>query len=306
MSSNNNKADTSCCASCGIAQVDDIKLKECTNCDLVRYCSDECQQDHKSKHEEAYKRQAAVIRDELLFKQPESTHLGDCPICCLPLPFNFGNPSLMTCCSKSICDGCTNANVLREIEAKMVNKCPYCREPWHITVEEGDKLRMKRVEANDPVALTDQGSVLHKKGDYTGAVEYWTRAVELGHVEAHLKLAVMYKFGSGVVEKDRGKLMYHMEEAAIGGHPLARFKLGAEEGISGNADRAVKHYIIAARQGYDDAMKALMKLFKADVALVSKEDLAATLRAHQAALDAFKSPQREEAGKFRQFLKIDE
>eukprot|EP00985_Skeletonema_marinoi_P025747 scaffold19204_cov66-Skeletonema_marinoi.AAC.1 len=28
-----------CCASCGIGQVDDIKLKKCTACFLVRYCS---------------------------------------------------------------------------------------------------------------------------------------------------------------------------------------------------------------------------------------------------------------------------
>jgi hypothetical protein len=29
-----------CCANCGIAGVDDVKLKECTNCDLVKYCGD--------------------------------------------------------------------------------------------------------------------------------------------------------------------------------------------------------------------------------------------------------------------------
>ena len=32
-----------CCASCGIAEVDDIRLNECNDCDLVRYCSDRCQ-----------------------------------------------------------------------------------------------------------------------------------------------------------------------------------------------------------------------------------------------------------------------
>ena len=34
------------------------------------------------------RKRAAVLRDELLFKQPESSHLGDCPICCLPLPLD--------------------------------------------------------------------------------------------------------------------------------------------------------------------------------------------------------------------------
>ena len=42
-------------------------------------------------------------------------------------------------------------------------------------------------------------------------------------------------------------------------------------------------------------MKALTKLYKAG--RVSKEDFAAVLRSHQAAIDATKSPQREAAEK---------
>ena len=38
-------ADICCCASCGVAEVDDIKLVPCDGCDLVRYCSDACQQE---------------------------------------------------------------------------------------------------------------------------------------------------------------------------------------------------------------------------------------------------------------------
>jgi len=72
-----------CCASCGIAEVDDITLKKCDACDLVivRYCGDTCQQDHLSQHDRACKERAAELRDEILFRQPESSHLGDCLIC---------------------------------------------------------------------------------------------------------------------------------------------------------------------------------------------------------------------------------
>ena len=87
--SGDNEADTPCCASCGMAEIDDVKLMPCDDCDLVRYCSDECQEDHRSTHEEACKKRAAELRDELLFKQPESSHMGDCPICCVPLPLNM-------------------------------------------------------------------------------------------------------------------------------------------------------------------------------------------------------------------------
>ena len=83
------EAIDNCCASCGTAEVDEIKLKNCDDCDLVRYCSDECKEDHRPDHEAKCKERAAEIRDEKLFKQPERGFLGDCPICCLPLSFNL-------------------------------------------------------------------------------------------------------------------------------------------------------------------------------------------------------------------------
>jgi len=30
----------------------------------------------------------AEIKDDKLFTQPDGTHLGECPICCLPLPLD--------------------------------------------------------------------------------------------------------------------------------------------------------------------------------------------------------------------------
>ena len=46
---NGNEVDTFCCASCGVAEVDDVKLVQCDDCDLVRYCSDDCQRYHKAR-----------------------------------------------------------------------------------------------------------------------------------------------------------------------------------------------------------------------------------------------------------------
>ena len=62
------EVDTPCCASCGITEVDNIKLRECDGCDLVRYCTDECKNINKSEHKDACKKRAAELRDELLFK----------------------------------------------------------------------------------------------------------------------------------------------------------------------------------------------------------------------------------------------
>eukprot|EP00984_Skeletonema_dohrnii_P029877 scaffold20823_cov101-Skeletonema_dohrnii-CCMP3373.AAC.1 len=283
-----------CCASCGVAEVDEIELMECSACDLVRYCSDKCQKNHKSQHTEACKKRAAELRDELLFKQPESTHLGDCPICYLPLQLDPEKSFMMACCSKTICNGCDYANERREKEASLDPKCPFCRQP----VQAGDKLekqRMKRIEANDRVAMRQWGSEQFDKGDYQSALTYFTKAAKLGDVDSHFRLAALYHLGKGV-EKDSGKKFHHLEEAAIGGHPNARYNLGIEEGNYGNAERAVKHFIIAAKQGYDNSIKPLMPAYRNG--LISKEDLAAVLRAHQAAIDATKSPQRDTAEEF--------
>jgi len=300
MSEDNYAVVLSCCASCGIAEVDEVKLKECSDCDLVKYCSDECMQDHKSQHEEACKKRAAELRDELLFMFPESTHLGDCPICMLPLPLDLKKSGMTACCSKVICRGCSHANEIREAEGKLQHKCAFCREPTP-TKEEADKYQKKRIEANDPYAIYRKGAEQYKKGDYYGAFEYYTKAAELGDIVAHFELSHMYGDGDGV-EKDMGKEIYHRELAAIGGHPKARHNLGCHEWKNRNPERAVKHWFIAAAQGRDESIELLLAMYK-DGVLVIKDILAAALREHQAAVDATKSPQREAAEEYRRKMK---
>ena len=88
-----------------------------------------------------------------------------------------------------------------------------------------------------------------------------------------------------------------MEEAAIGGHPIARYNLGCVEGNKGMNERAMKmkHFIIAANLGFDSAIEML----KGDYASgnISKEKFATALRAHHAAVNATTSPQRESSSK---------
>ena len=163
------------------------------------------------------------------------------------------------------------------------------------TKKECEKLNIKRAEANDPVAIFQLGAEEYKKKDYRSAIEYYTRAAELGIAEAHYEISHMYLEGQGV-EKERGKEIHHLEEAAIGGHPYARFRLGVHEGGDGNIERAVKHWIIASTQGCDKSIKILMDFFKEG--FVRKEVLDAALRAHEAAVDATKSPQRKAAEEF--------
>ncbi len=170
-------------------------------------------------------------------------------------------------------------------------RCPFCREPWPNEGESDNRL-MKRIKANDPAALSHMGLKLYLEGDYDGSVEFITKAAELGDLDAHHMLGTMHGLGRGV-EKDMEKAVYHSEKAAIGGHPCARHNLGSYEQKNGNTERSVKHYIIAANHGYELSMKELWKHYSAGN--ITKEDLDATLRAHQTAIDEMKSEQREAA-----------
>jgi hypothetical protein len=280
-----------CCAGCGIAGIDEIKLTKCDACDLVRYCSVECQGDHEPKHKEECKKRAAELRDELLFKQPEGNHLGDCPICCVLLPNDVNKCALQLCCSKVICKGCFIANLLTERKQKLKPKCPFCREPLKKSQAKIYKNTMKRIAANDPVATFQFAIDCNKAGDHTKAFEYFTKAAALGDAEAHLRLAEMYHNGAGV-EKNEKKEIYHLEEATIGGHPRARHNLGAHEGIKCNFERSIKHFVIAANQGHEGSMKALMGEGGFPRDFITKEELAATLRTHKAAVKAMNTPER--------------
>jgi tetratricopeptide (TPR) repeat protein len=281
-----------CCACCGKAEVDDVKLKICTACRLVKYCSVECQKNHRPQHKKACKKRVAEIRDDRLFRQPDESYLGECPICCLPLPID-SKSMIHSCCCKRICKGCNYANRKREMEEDLEQRCPYCREPLPETGEENEKNYMKRFKANDPVAMCQMGKTCREEGDYEGAIPYFTKAAELGDADSHFNLSVMYRLEEGV-KKDMKKEVYHLEEAAIGGHPNARYNLGVHEGKNnGRIDRAVKHFIIATKLGHDNALENVKKGFMDGD--VSKEDFEAALRGHQAAVDATKSEQREKA-----------
>jgi hypothetical protein len=283
--------DVMCCASCGTPAVDDVKLKKCA-CGLVKYCSDVCQETHREQHEEECMKRLAEIRDKDLFTMPDESHLGDCSICCLPLPLDQKKTTLNDCCSQLICNGCNYANMMREYEAGLERRCAYCREPFPKTKEEGDKRSMKRIKKNCPVAMREMGRKRYREGDYGTAFEYLTKAADLGDAGAHYALSCMYHKGDGV-EKDMKEQVYHAEQAAIGGHPNARFNLGYYEFQNGRFKRAVKHLIIAANLGYHDSLEGLRHLYADGHA--TKEEYANALRAYQAAVDATKSSEREKA-----------
>jgi len=95
------------------------------------------------------------------------------------------------------------------------------------------------------------------------------------------------------VEVDKKKAKHYYELAAIGGDIHARHNLGCMEGNSGNLHRAMKHFIMAAKAGDEISLNCVKVGFMKGI--VTKDEYASTLRAHQLRKDEMKSDSREKA-----------
>ena len=240
--------------------------------------------------------------DKELFKQPPPRE--DCPICFLRLPYLETGFRYQSCCGKVICSGCYYAPVFdnqgNKVDDEKQNECPFCRVVAPKTIEEAMEREMKRVEAGDSIAIHNQG-LYYREGingypqNYTKALKHWHRAAELGHTGAYCDIGVAYHNGQGV-EVEKKKAMYYTELAAIAGNVNARHNLGKNEVDLGNMERALKHHMIAVRDGYNESLKQIQTLYK--IKLATKEDYTKALQLYQAYLSEIKSSQRDQAAAF--------
>ena len=120
-------------------------------------------------------------------------------------------------------------------------------------------------------------------------------AGELGCAEAYGNIGNLYDDGIGV-EVDKKKAMHFWELAATRGNVMARNNLGTREKREGNTERALKHYMIAVRDGQNESLKEIRELYLKGVA--TKEDYTKALQSYQTYLAEIKSKQRDEAAAF--------
>jgi len=242
------------------------------------------------------------LHDEALFRQPPPL-LEDCPICRLRIPTHYKGSKYQKCCGKKICSGCVYASFHDNQGNVVVDnpKCPFCRAPRpldHVRV----RRMKKRAEAGDTAAMLNLGAY-HRHGvyglaqDYTKALELYHRAAELGYARAYTNIGCAYGIGEGV-EVDKKKSKYYYELAAMKGCTSARYNLGNIEKNAGNMDRALKHYLIAVRDGHDGSLKNIQQLYSDRH--VPKDDYTIALRSYQEYLDEIKSDQRDKAAADRE------
>jgi len=241
------------------------------------------------------------VEDEKLFAEPPPKE--DCPICMQPMPYAVGlcdvRKTYMACCGKFICSGCVMESEIGMKKGNMKRLCAFCRVPWP-TSEEMVMQMTNRIGINDPEAYLQLGHA-YKDGDkglpqnFSKAIELWNHAAGLGSINAHYNLGVAYFNGRGV-EKDIKKAIKNFKLAAIRGHERSRYVLGLFEEENGNIGIAMKHYIIAAMSGLEDALKEVGKGYKAGQ--VTKDEYGNTLRAYQDSREDMKSEPRARAVTF--------
>ena len=294
MSTSKLENNMSVCANCGKGEESSINLKSCTACKLVKYCSRGCQIAHRSQHKKECKKRAKELHDEKLFKHPPPEE--DCPICMIRLPMLASGTVYMACCGKLICRGCVYAFQSR-VTKKEHDVCPFCRTPPPISYEERIKRLEKRMGMNDAMAISSMGAyydggLIGLQQNRIKALELWHRVAELGCALAYSCIGTAYKNGWGV-EVDEKKAKKYWESAASGGCLKARHNLGRLEVKEGNVERALKHFMIAVRDGNSDSLQNIKHMCKHGFA--TKEDYAKALQFHQTYVDEIKSDQRDEA-----------
>ena len=194
---------------------------------------------------------ARVRREANPETEPLSARYGSrCPICLEEWDMN-AMCGFRTCCCRTVCESCENKNGF--------GACPLCRLPHTNHAESLARLR-RHVEDEVPEAMLFLGD-LYRSGhrdfgivkSVKKAAKIYKRAVELGNVEAMLRLGVAYQMGEGVkADKKKARRLWRM--AGERGHCVALDNLGHSSTIEGDMEDAAHHYRLAADLGYAPAM----------------------------------------------------
>ena len=289
----NNENSVSVCANCG---KEGINLNICNKCKEATYCNAACKKKHRSKHKKQCERRVAELHDQALFREPPPEY-GDCPICFLRMPIMESGRMYYGCCGKMICSGCSCADVYDNHGNIIVEKsCPFCRTPNPTSEEEMIERLKKRMEVGDTYAFLMMGCY-YSHGRYglpqdsNKALDFFRKAGKFGCNN----IGNAYDYGEGVERDAKMAKQYH-ELAVMEGCVMARHNLGVTEYDAGNYDRALRHYMIAVRGGFTDALKEIQQLYKDGHA--TKDQYANALRSHQAYINEIKSDQRDKAAAF--------
>ena len=249
----------------------------------------------------------------------------ECPICCHILPLEGKSCIYNPCCGKLICNGCIVGRQRAQLESTgyiidgitpeekqfrllmkhWSNLCPFCRSED----AEGNEGIVKRIlnritirnDEDYTVALTKLGTFYAEGGvglpqSIQKAEELFQQAYDLDYPPAAFHLFNLYKRH---YPDQKEKMMEYARRGETLGNVGCIEKLFDLAIDSENYTEMTRLCMKAARLGKDYNVM-LMTCYQLE--LLSKDDLATTLRAHQAINDEIKTLQRGFAKRFQIYV----
>ena len=298
------------CGSCGRVDTD---LKICTACRSVHYCNVSCQKAHRKAHKKDCKEIAHAKEVMEEFKANLMTE--ECPICMMRLPLAPDEHFYQVCCGKTLCCGCVVASLKVDL-TDGGDPCEFCRSPAPTSNEELLERLNKRIDEHGDSMAVNAVADLYNVGDGVPkddrkAFEHNVKAAEMGDAHSMYSVAMCYRNGTGVPADDE-KARFYFEMAASNGYVGSLVELAAIH--AENPEVSIRYIRLAAESGHEEAMESLKKIFRdnADAildhndgckcdgckmfktkGLLTKDDLADTIRAFHSAQEELRSDDRD-------------
>ena len=134
--------------------------------------------------------------------------------------------------------------------------------------------------------------------DHAKCIELLRESAALGDLPALYQLGLYYFEGAMGLDQNEEEALKYLEKAAEGGHVLARHNLGCVEKDNGTHVAAMRHYRLAASEGFKPSMGYLIECFERG--FLHHGDLAESLQAMYCAAAEMKSEDRDQ---FIEYLK---
>ena len=246
----------------------------------------------------------------------------ECPICLCVRPLLKTDEVYQPCCGQRICMGClieeqrvrvrdmgfiVEGVTPEAIQFALIltfpwNKCPYCCAKDASTDEE--KLRLLRIRINkfnDPIAMNILGCGYHN-GEFglpiniKEAEKFYQRALDLEYSAAIINLYHLYRDN---YPDQKQKAMEFLQRGNSLEDITCIHELSNKAHESDNYEEVARLATKLARLGDNIAMDTCIRCYRRNI--ISKDELATTLRENQAANKELMNDEREFAARLRQF-----
>ena len=268
--------------------------------------------------------------------EPESSSHRECPICYHRLPIDAGEHVYHTCCGQVLCHGCVIGKMRTQLKESQFKElgiivedttpeeeqfrlikehgmeiyvCPYCRALFPEDDEEllqrlYDRIEI-RIDRDYTIALIQLGSY-YKEGErglpqnLKKAEELYKEAYDLDNPVAAWNLSCLYR--DHYSDQKETEMEYLLRGEMLGNIKCIQV-LAKCAHDSGNYEEFVRLRIKVVYLGGDTSIKDIDDLWWCyRLNLLSKDDLATTLRANQAVKNEIETKRRDFASRYAQFL----